>query len=106
MITPLGGRNGTRLNQQCCVCGGECCAGNDVLGTPGAWSASDARKDALLALAGGVKEVVSGLKAGVEFVRDKNLPVGSFALNGVLTEGLDIAQNLNNVIFQVPGWLV
>jgi hypothetical protein len=70
----------------------------------GAWSSSDARKDALLALAGGVKEVVTALKAGAGFVKDKNLPVGSFALNGVLSDAMDIAQSLNNVLFQVLLW--
>lgn len=71
------------------------------LGFVGAWSGSDARKDALLALSGGVKEVLSALKAGAGFVKEKNLPLGSFALNGVLSDAMDISQSLNNVLFQV-----
>jgi hypothetical protein len=68
---------------------------------PGAWSRSDGRKEAVRALGGALKEPVADVRAAAAYVRDKNLPVGCFSMNGALTVGLDMGQSLNNVIYQV-----
>ena len=50
-----------------------------------------------------MKEPLSDVKAAVAYVREKNLPVGCFAMNGALTVGLQMGQSLNNAIYQVRG---